>query len=68
MVLMWMAAIARGPQETEPRLDLRDVVHMASRTPMRQGLFRVFEDREARSGRVLELDVVVLPASEEPAE
>lgn len=66
--LIVIAALARAQDVTEPRLQLHDDVHEASGTPIRQGLFHVYEDREAQSGRVLELDVVVLPALEKPGE
>lgn len=52
----------------EPRLELRDGVHTASGTPIREGTFRVYEDRAAQTGRVLALEVIVLPALEQPAE
>ena len=66
--LIGMCAIVCAQEALEPRLQLREGTHEASETPMRHGFFRVYEDRDAQSGRVLELDVVVLPALESPGE
>ena len=67
-VLIGAAAFACAQEPLEPRLHLRDSVHEATKTPMRQGSFRVYEDRASQSGRVLELVVVVLPALQTPDE
>ncbi|MHC5003038.1 MAG: alpha/beta fold hydrolase [Planctomycetota bacterium] len=60
-----------GPVRTidppSPRMVLRDARHEASGTLVRAGRFRVWEDRAARAGRVLELGVLVLPALDPPA-
>jgi pimeloyl-ACP methyl ester carboxylesterase len=49
-----------------PRLELHEAVHDRSGTPQRSGFFHVFEDRAAGEGRILKLEVVVLPALESP--
>ena len=67
-MLIGTAALACAQEPLEPRLHLRDSVHEATKTPVRQGSFRVYEDRTSQSGRVLELDVVVLPALQTPGE
>jgi pimeloyl-ACP methyl ester carboxylesterase len=67
-LLIGVVAVAGAQESLDPRLHLRDSVHAATGTPMRHGLFRVYEDRVSQSGRVLELDVVVLPALRQPAE
>ena len=46
-----------------PGLTLQDVEYAASDTPIRVGTMRVWENRETRNGRLLSLDVVVLPAT-----
>lgn len=56
------AQSVEGGQSLEPRLTLRDVRDDESGTTIRRGTFRVWENRQRRSGRVLELEVVVLPA------
>ncbi len=68
LVMIVTCATAVGAEDSiEPRLRLRDTVHQATGTPIRQGVFRVYENRAAASGRVLELDIVVFPAIEQPA-
>jgi pimeloyl-ACP methyl ester carboxylesterase len=71
VLLAGLAARAGGPatrrppldeEMPEPRLQLREVRHQASGTPVRTGSFHVWEDRAAQRGRVLSLDVLVLPA------
>ena len=57
-------------QATEPRLglELRDGVEPFHSTPMRVGTMRVWENREAHSGRLITLEVAVLPAlGDDPA-
>jgi pimeloyl-ACP methyl ester carboxylesterase len=44
-------------------LSLKRYQHVDSGTDILAGTFSVWEDRERRAGRVLELDVVVLPAT-----
>lgn len=66
--LFWCATLAAANDDLEPRLTLRDAKHPPSGTNIRQGTFRVWEDRAAKAGRVLELDVVVLPKLEPPGE
>ena len=52
----------------ELKIELESHAHEASGTDVLTGDFYVYEDRVARAGRILELDVVVLPAlSETPA-
>ena len=68
VLLVGATALAFAQDALEPRLRLLDSIHEASQTPMRRGSFRVYEDRTGRSGRVLELDVVVLPALQSPSE
>ncbi|MBU0641552.1 MAG: alpha/beta hydrolase [Planctomycetes bacterium] len=68
VVLAWTAVSAGAQEPLSSPLQLHDGVHAASGTPLRQGSFRVYEDREAQSGRVLELDVVVLPALDKPGD
>ncbi len=53
---------ARADTLPEPRLQLTDARDDASGTTIRHGTFHVWENRARQSGRVLELDVVVLPA------
>lgn len=69
MLVLISICVAAGAADDkiEPRLRLRDTLHQPSGTPMRRGVFRVWENRKAASGRVLELEVVVLPALEKPA-
>ncbi len=68
LVMIVTCATAVGAEDSiEPRLRLRDTVRQATGTPIRQGVFRVYENRAAASGRVLELDIVVFPAIELPA-
>jgi len=57
----------RAPQSDagrlpEPRLRLKDAFEEASATTIRHGTFSVWENRGRQSARVLDLDVVVLPA------
>lgn len=49
---------ARGPG-----LDLRDVAEGQTGRSVRAGVMRVWEDREAKAGRLISLEVVVLPAT-----
>lgn len=67
-VLIGAAALACAQEPLGPRLRLQDSMYEASKTPIRRGSFRVYEDRTSRSGRILELDVVVLPALQTPSE
>jgi pimeloyl-ACP methyl ester carboxylesterase/predicted dehydrogenase len=67
-MLIGVAALASAQEPVAPRLRLRDSVHEATQTPIRQGSFWVYEDRASQAGRVLELDVVVLPALRTPGE
>ncbi|MBZ0173480.1 MAG: alpha/beta hydrolase, partial [Phycisphaerales bacterium] len=59
------AVVSPPPTSSDPTstIETKTHLHEASGTEVRTGKFRVFEDREARAGRVLELDVVVLPAT-----
>ena len=66
-VLAAIAGSAIADGQTVPRIELRDAKLQDGETTARHGKLRVFEDRVAHSGRVLELDVVVLPALEAPA-
>jgi pimeloyl-ACP methyl ester carboxylesterase len=68
VVLISVAALACAQGPLEPRLHLRESVHQETNTPVRHGSFRVYEDRTSQSGRVLELDIVVLPALQTPGE
>ena len=68
ILLAACAAISPADDKLEPRLTLRDAKHPASGTEIWQGTFRVWEDRTAKVGRVLELDVIVLPKLEPPGE
>lgn len=68
MLLAWsLVGSARG-QHDQPGLTLRQDVREADGTPVRVGTMRVWEDRAARRGRLISLDVVVLQAlSDDPA-
>lgn len=57
-----------GGDPLEPRLELKEATLKDDGTVVRYGKFRVWEDREAESGRILELDVVVIPAAVEDSE
>jgi pimeloyl-ACP methyl ester carboxylesterase len=58
---------ARADELPAPVLQLAERTHGPSHTPVRVGHFRVWENRAAQRGRVLELDLVVLPALTTPA-
>ena len=45
-----------------PRLQLEERRHEASGTTVLQGTYRVFEDRTTRTGRTIDLNLLVLPA------
>ncbi|MHC4303286.1 MAG: alpha/beta hydrolase [Planctomycetota bacterium] len=51
------------PDEPGPRLRLRDALEKNSRLPLRFGTYTVYEDRAARAGRTIDLEVFVLPAT-----
>lgn len=55
-------AAKTGDDPLEPRLVLQEATLKDLGTVVRYGKFRVWEDRESQAGRILELDVVVLPA------
>jgi pimeloyl-ACP methyl ester carboxylesterase len=55
-------------QATSARLSLSPCDHLPAETGARCGSLAVWEDREARAGRQLTLDVIVLPAREQDAE
>ena len=54
--------------DLEPRLRLRDRENQPVGTSARSGSFRVYENREANTGRVLELDLLILQKLEQPGE
>ena len=72
VLLSFSAVAAQGaPQATQseqrilpkaPGLSLRRVSDRATRNEFWKGRYRVFENREKRSGRQLDLDVIVIPA------
>ena len=66
MCLVACAIPAFANAAPDPRLKLRDRENKADGTTARSGSFRVYEDRAANAGRVLELDVVILPKLEQP--
>jgi len=66
--LLAKVVVANAQETIVPQLSLRDGVDEASGTPMQHGSFRVYEDRKAKAGRVLKLDVVVLPALQKASE
>ena len=49
--------------EENPRLLLEERRHEASDTIVLQGTYRVYEDRQARTGREIDLALMVLPAT-----
>jgi pimeloyl-ACP methyl ester carboxylesterase len=65
-----LAAVLTGVAlAAPPEIELATRTDPASGTDVRVGVFRVHEDRDAREGLVLELDLVVLPAlADEPAQ
>lgn len=59
-----LASLSLGRQEREgPGLRLREQEHAASGTPIRAGTMRVWENRDAGEGRLISLEVIVLPAT-----
>ncbi len=55
--------VSGAPDNPALGLHLKTHLHEASGTEIRAGSFGVYEDRERGAGRVLRLDVVVLPAT-----
>jgi pimeloyl-ACP methyl ester carboxylesterase len=60
-------ALALPVQDSLPasRLKLKTFLDEATRTPVRRGTYRVHENRATRTGRVIDLHIVVLPATGE---
>ena len=58
--------LALADDKLNPRLKLSGATHQPSGTPLRKGSFRVYENRAAKAGRVLKLDVVILPKLKQP--
>src|SRR5262249_4546728 len=62
IVLAGCGAPARAPVVPSPRLELRSCSVQGSPAEAQCGTYQVFEDRAARAGRTIPLNVVVLPA------
>jgi pimeloyl-ACP methyl ester carboxylesterase len=64
IVLASMLCVWASAQSIEPKLglELQDRTEAASNTPVRFGTMRVWENRQAQAGRIITLEVAVLPA------
>ncbi len=65
MMLASVLCVLAPAQTIEPEIGLtmRDVLDSANNTTVRAGTMRVWEDRAAREGKIISLDVIVLPAT-----
>jgi pimeloyl-ACP methyl ester carboxylesterase len=65
--LLGALGAARGepppPDGPRPRLQLQNALERTTGLPLRFGTYTVYEDRDTRAGRTIDLEVFVLPAT-----
>lgn len=62
VALSLTALVAVGQETRGPGLDLQDKTYGKTGETVRAGVYRVWEDRDQKAGRLISLEVIVLPA------
>ncbi len=63
VVVLILTSVVSNAQTTDPRLVLTTTEHELPRGKISRGSYAVFEDREANSGRMIKLDLMILHAT-----